>query len=109
MEVDFVDVVDRRANNEQRKITQDERVRSFARPNINFSYDGVNYDLTISGIIASQIINMHLASPSGQIYPLDALAIATNLYTLSSLPNGYYTIVIQYTGGVITENIHLQH
>ncbi|MEL7535268.1 MAG: hypothetical protein AAFN10_28485 [Bacteroidota bacterium] len=109
MEVDFVDVVDRGAKNDQRKITPENGLQIYARPSVSFSYDGTDYDLSISGITANEIINMHMVSPSGQIYPLDALAIATNLYQLSSLPNGYYTIVIQYTGGVITENIHLQH
>ncbi len=109
MEVDFIDITDRVVRGEQRKIDAETRQQLMARPDLVFSYDGTDYDLSISGLSASEVTHMSLVSPSGQQYPLHSLAIGTNLYQLSSLQSGYYTIVVQYTTGVITENIHLQH
>jgi len=109
LEVSFDDIADRISNTEQRKISRKSDSHIFTRPNLTFSWDGMGYNLSINGIAANDITNMYLVSPSGQQYSLQSLMIATNLYQLSSLQTGYYTIVVQYVSGTLTKNIHLQH
>ncbi|MEL6593120.1 MAG: hypothetical protein AAFQ68_23680 [Bacteroidota bacterium] len=110
LKVDFDDLAGRSAQ-QGRVITHNNTTKSGGQSTIDavWYFDGADYRLKITGLAETQVTSMSFVDPAGTIYSFAQLQIGNNLYQVSEIPGGYYSIVIQTNNTLITENIHLQH